>query len=222
MFHSSVRADGNIVGRCAVGITCSNAHPEIKARLCRFLEGQGKKITVVPRIGCEQRIVSGPTRGRGSGPAPSDPLQRRRGGLFQSSPRSRRRRDHAEQLGLVAHCVDISDRLPTISKHHRHIGQHPATIVNRVNDRLCIALESSLVRPVRSASSRSATLPAWATTPDPSAATDNPADHEARFTYGVPSTWGFLDCRKNKNPKQDRHFRASARRSTPNVVNDPG
>lgn len=47
-------------------------------------------------------------------------------------------------------------------------------------------------------------------------------DHEVRFTYGVPSSSSFLDCRKNKNPKQDGHFRASTRRSGQRAVNDPG
>lgn len=57
-------------------------------------------------------------------------------------------------------------------------------------------------------------LPEWATTPTPSAETHRPADHEVRFTYGVPSSLVFLDCRKNKKTKQDRHFRASTRDQT--------
>ena len=39
-----------------------------------------------------------------------------------------------------------------------------------------------------------------------------------RFTYGVPFRWGFLDCRKNKNPKQDRHFRAFSPGVAPPLV----
>ena len=77
------------------------------------------------------------------------------------------------------------------------------------------------VRPVRSASRRSPTLPAWATTPTPSAETDNPDDHDVRFTYRVlPAgrTWALaspsLPCRE--------HFGASTRRSPRHPVNDPG
>jgi hypothetical protein len=78
------------------------------------------------------------------------------------------------------------------------------------------------VRPVRSANSRVATLRACATTPTPSPVTDRPVDPGVRFTYGVPSTWGPGTISKSKNPKQDRHFRASTRRSRRGAVNDPG
>jgi len=90
-----------------------------------------------------------------------------------------------------------------------------------VNDLRAIAFESPLVRPVRSATSRNATLPACATTPDPSPVTDNPHDHEVRFTYGVPSTLENLRRRNPKFPLLGRHFRASTRRSTRDSVNDP-
>ena len=39
-----------------------------------------------------------------------------------------------------------------------------------------------------------------ATTPDPSPDIANPLDHEVRFTYGVPSRSGTLNCRKSKYP----------------------
>jgi hypothetical protein len=31
----------------------------------------------------------------------------------------------------MAQHIDVSDRLTTISEHHRHIGQHPTPIMNR-------------------------------------------------------------------------------------------
>src|SRR5665811_1172561 len=58
------------------------------------------------------------------------------------------------------------------------------------NDRRARALDNWAVRPVRSPTRRSPTLPAWATTPDPPPVTDKPADHEVRFTCRVPSSWG--------------------------------
>jgi hypothetical protein len=43
-----------------------------------------------------------------------------------------------------------------------------------------------------------------------------------RFTYGVPFRSGVLDCRKNKNPKQDRHFRAFSPGVAPSLVKSRG
>ena len=79
------------------------------------------------------------------------------------------------------------------------------------NPRRASALQTSPVNPVRSACRRRPTLPAWATTPAPSPVTDKPADHEVRFTYGVPASRDFSERRKSKNPMQDRHFRVSTR-----------
>ena len=64
-------------------------------------------------------------------------------------------------------------------------------------------------RPVRSASNRTATLPACAPTPVPSPVTDMPANHEVRFIYRVPSSARILGPPQSKNPLQDRHFGAS-------------
>ena len=63
-------------------------------------------------------------------------------------------------------------------------------------ERRAVALESSLVRPVRSASILTAMLPAWATTPLPSADTDNPVDHVVCFTCEVPLSLGHLNSRQ--------------------------
>jgi hypothetical protein len=112
----------------------------------------------------------------------------------------------------VTQHVDVGDRLPTIGEHHRHIGQHPAPIMTRGKSPTCQRLGDPPIRPVRSASSRRPALSAWATTPVPSPDTDNPADHDLRFTYGVPSGLRNLNLRKSKNPLPDRHFRAFTRR----------
>ena len=56
-----------------------------------------------------------------------------------------------------------------------------------VNPRRVSELDNAAVKPVRSASIRTATLPACATTPVPSPDTTNPADHAVLFTYQVPS-----------------------------------
>ena len=77
-----------------------------------------------------------------------------------------------------------------------------------MNERRARAFDSSFVRPVRSASSRTEIEPACATTPVPSAVTDMPPHHELRFTYGVPLLQDYLDRRKPKFSLQDRHFRA--------------
>jgi hypothetical protein len=63
-------------------------------------------------------------------------------------------------------------------------------------ERRAVALESSLVRPARSASILTAMLPAWATTPLPSADTDNPVDHVVCFTCEVPLSLGHLNSRQ--------------------------
>jgi len=67
-----------------------------------------------------------------------------------------------------------------------------------MNPRRATADDRASVRPVRSASIRTATLPAWATTPLPSPVTDNPADQDVLFTYQVPSHSGVLCLRKPK------------------------
>jgi len=122
----------------------------------------------------------------------------------------------------VAQHVDVGDRLTTISDHHRDIGQHPPAVVDRDERPPAIALDNSVVRTLRSARSRNATLPAWATTPTPSPETDRPADDEVGFTYGLPSkleNWGRCNP---KFPLLGRHFRVSTRRSRRRPVNDPG
>ena len=51
--------------------------------------------------------------------------------LVQGTPHRRRRRDPAQHAGLVAQHVDVSDRLTTISEHHRNVGQDPAAVMKR-------------------------------------------------------------------------------------------
>ena len=60
---------------------------------------------------------------------------------------------------LVAQHVDVGDRLTTVGEHHRHVDQHPAPVMDRGERAPRQRLDSSPVRPARSASSRTATLP---------------------------------------------------------------
>lgn len=90
-----------------------------------------------------------------------------------------------------------------------------------VNPQRSIVLDNSAVSPDRSARNRVTTLPAWATAPT-SAETHKPANHEASFTYQVPSSETLLNSPKSKNPSQDRHFRASHADHTTGAVKDPG
>jgi hypothetical protein len=78
-----------------------------------------------------------------------------------------------------------------------------------VNPRRVNADDSSPVRPIRSASSRTDTAPAWATTPDPSAVTDNPRAHDVAFTHQVPVPFRILSVANPSIPLRDRHFGAS-------------
>ena len=150
-------------------------------------------------------------------------LSRAGGDLVQRAPHRRRRRDRTQHGALVAQHVDVGDRLTAVGDHDRHVGQHPAPVMT--GDELAPRQRRRQLpmsgRPGRPAA-EAATLPAWATTPVPSPVTDNPADHEVRFTYGVPSSLATLDLRKPKYPMQDRHFRASTRRQTPSTMNEPG
>jgi hypothetical protein len=86
----------------------------------------------------------------------------------------------------VAQHVDVGNRLTPIREQYRQVHQHPTVWTGR-NQRRDSAVDSPPVRPTRSASNRTATLPAWATTTVPSAATDNPDDHVICFTREVPS-----------------------------------
>ena len=90
--------------------------------------------------------------------------------------------------------INIGDRFTTIGEH-RNVDQHPATVMARSEQTRATALDSSIGSPVRSASRRNPTLPAWATTPVPSPVTDKPADYEI---YGVPSSLKIL---RRRNPK---------------------
>ena len=58
---------------------------------------------------------------------------------------------------------------------HRYVKTRPRSCVG-LNPRRDIAVDRASVRPTRSASSRVATFPAWATTPVPSADTTSPDD----------------------------------------------
>ena len=63
-------------------------------------------------------------------------------------------------------------------------------------ERRAIACDSSLVSLARSASNLTAMLPTLATTPVPSADTDNPDDLGASFTCEVPLPLGHLNARQ--------------------------
>ncbi len=69
---------------------------------------------------------------------------------------------------------------------HRYVKTRPRSCVG-LNPRRDIAVDRASVRPTRSASSRVATFPACATTPDPSAENDRPVDHVVCFNCEVPS-----------------------------------
>ena len=125
-----------------------------------------------------------------------DPLQRRRGGLIQGPPHRRRRRDRAEQPGLVAQGLDVGDRLtPAVSIIATSTQTWPRSWPG-VNPRRANAVDKPSVSPTRSASSRTATAPASGTTPSPSAVTDNPCDHEVRFTCEVLLSLAERDLRQ--------------------------
>lgn len=83
------------------------------------------------------------------------------------------------------------------------------------------ALDSSWVRPVRSPSIRSPTLPAWATAPTPPANTDKPLDHELRFICRLPSGVELVPSHDHVS-RAGKHFCVSPRRSRHRPVNDPG
>ena len=78
-----------------------------------------------------------------------------------------------------------------------------------VNPRRRRARDGRSVNPTRSASIRTATLPAWATTPVPSPDTTNPVDHAVLFTYQVPSRLRTCVVANPSISLQDRHFGAS-------------
>ena len=127
-----------------------------------------------------------------------------------------------QDSALVAKHVDIGDGLTPIGEQHRHVDQHPATVVARdevaANHRL--GQLPGQARPVgKQPGSDAARMRHTPTTPSP--VTDRPTAHKVRFTYEVPSTWRPGTIKKSKNPKQER-FRASTRRSRRGDVNDPG
>ena len=49
----------------------------------------------------------------------------------RGAPHRRRRRDRTKDPALVAQHVNVGDRLTPSSEHHRHIDQHPPTIMHR-------------------------------------------------------------------------------------------
>ena len=117
---------------------------------------------------------------------------------------------------------NIGDRLTTVGEHHRHVSQHPTTVVPR--DEAAprhrpgqLASQSAPVsqEPGRDAARMRHHLGAITRH-------TKPADHEVRFTYGVPSTREPQTISKSKFPLSDRHFRAVTLRSTHDPVNDPG
>jgi hypothetical protein len=74
----------------------------------------------------------------------------------QHPPRGRRRGDPAEQAGLVPQHRQIRDRLPDISDHHRHIGQHrPGRCADRRTRPADATLSNASASPVASATSAS-------------------------------------------------------------------
>jgi hypothetical protein len=105
----------------------------------------------------------------------------------------------------------------TATSTHTWPRSYPGVKPRRAN-----AVDKPPVSPTRSASSRTATAPASGTTPSPSAVTDNPCDHDLRFTCEVPSSKRIWTLSKSKFPLQVRHFRHSELHVSRPVVNDLG
>lgn len=80
--------------------------------------------------------------------------------LVQGSPQRRIGRDRPEQLALVAQRGQVRHDPAAIGDQHRSIGQHPAPVVHRLEVRAGNARDNPAVSPVRSASIRSAAVPA--------------------------------------------------------------
>lgn len=92
---------------------------------------------------CRAEVGSGDPAGRqaarylcpdmaaGPGPDGGDLLQPCGRDLGQCAPPRRRGCDRTEHTGLMPEHVDVGDRLTAIGKHHRHVGQDPAAVVNR-------------------------------------------------------------------------------------------
>jgi hypothetical protein len=151
-----------------------------------------------------------------------DLLQPASGDLIQRAPHRRRRGDRTEHPGLVAQHVDVGDRLTTIGEHHRHVDQDPATVVTRRE----VATGHRLGQLSRQPG------PIGQEPGHDAARVGHHADtisghgqtRRSRSTLHLRSAFqlGNLTFDKSKNPKQDRHFRASTRRSSRRAVNDPG
>jgi hypothetical protein len=163
----------------------------------------------------------------GRGPGLLHPTQRGRGELVQCPPHRRGRSDRPQHPALMTQHVDAGPRCWR-SPHHRRrallrhrSGPGPVRGPGRTMPWSALST-SSAVSPVRSASSRTATDPACATTPVSSAAADNPEDpgrmlhlRSASLVWSlVPSrdqvslTWRALSA-------SDPHVRSQP-------VNDPG
>lgn len=103
--------------------------------------------------------------------------------------------------------VDVGDRLTAIGEQDRDVDQDLTAVMDRGELPAGQRPRQPAVSPTRSASNRTATDPACATTPVLLAGTDNPVDHVVCFTCEVPLMWVFLVRRKTKFPLRGRHFR---------------
>ena len=100
----------------------------------------GRRRLFFLRVGVDQRGVKidhvepgvGTRRPRPTsrlGTSSLDPFQRRLIDRFQAAPHRGVGSHLTEQAWLVAQHRQIRDRLTAIGQHHRHVGQHPATIM---------------------------------------------------------------------------------------------
>ena len=115
--------------------------------------------------------------------------ERQRSGAhaIEHPPGRRQRRHRAEQARLVPQRPQVADAVRAVRDRDGEIGEHAAGEVER--DRLVggrSAWSQASMRPVKPASSRSSSAPAWETTPSPSAVTLTRARRPLRFTLKVP------------------------------------
>jgi len=120
------------------------------------------------------------------------------------------------QALLVREGLDVADRDRTVGDRDRHVDQDPTRIVTSAAFLQSVSgSASAAVRPIRSASSASSTVPACDTTPTPSQVMTGTVLPVVRRTCEVPLLSDLLVPQQDKNPSNDRHVRASTARVGP-------
>ena len=140
-------------------------------------------------------MAAGATRVGGPGPGHLDALQRRGSQLVQGAPNVGAEATDPSTYPWWCSALMSAIASPPSASTATSTGFLPRSCTGR-KERHAVAFDSSLVNPLRSASNLTAMLPAWATTPVPSADTDNPDDHVVSFTCEVPLSLGHLNSRQ--------------------------